>query len=127
MEVCPNCHRRLISHASARCNWCGHLIEDTQYQEHAATNRQAFFAEAALHDAQSLARQLNSTGGPFGDPIFGMPAEVRSAAAQLAAIRARREMQNLTPPPKTEPAPALEDLPDDDQPPANRFGHLEIE
>lgn len=144
MELCPNCHRKLISHASARCNWCGHTIEDQQYQQEASANRQAFFAQQALHDAQSLAWQLSMTGsGPFGDPIFGPPVPFRSAAAQqsavarqaaietaqLAAIRAMRQVQPSTLP--AEPGsqattPDTEDSQTKDSPPENRFGHLEL-
>lgn len=38
---CPACSRKLLTQASALCNWCGAKIDDPIYQEHAAQNRQA--------------------------------------------------------------------------------------
>jgi len=55
MNTCPQCNRKLISHISPRCNWCGHEIADPAYQAQAEVDRAAFFAQQALHEAQSLA------------------------------------------------------------------------
>lgn len=132
MNNCPHCHRRLISHISPRCNWCGKEIEDAAYQANADTERAAFFAQQAIHDAQSLVRTeaMLTTGlDPFGPgPLFGILAgqrrpsvlsrpSRRQMAAQEAALAAiQLEAQNnappqptfgsaLTPPPPA-PAPA---------------------
>lgn len=53
MQNCPACQRKLISHISPRCNWCGHEIQDAAYQEEAEARRQAHAIEQAQHDAQS--------------------------------------------------------------------------
>lgn len=134
METCPNCHRKLISHASARCNWCGQVIEDPQYQAEATANREVFLTEQALHDAQRLAWQRNIPGmGPFGDPIFGLPVDPRfgvpvnpmvtermaADAAQTAANRARR----MAPPASEESQPRNSDVESE----TDRFRHLELE
>ncbi len=37
---CPACSRKLLTQASALCNWCGAKINDPQYQERAARSRQ---------------------------------------------------------------------------------------
>ena len=109
MEVCPYCHRRLVSHASARCNWCGHVIDDPDYQAQAAANREAFIAEDILHNARMLAWQRNMPGmGPFGDPVFGNPSpnalvidqDIANAAARRAAVRAA-QMGPPAPDPQT--------------------------
>lgn len=62
MNHCPHCGRRFLSKSSACCNWCGKEIEDAAYQAQAQTEREAFFAHQATHDAQSLAgmRALNT-------------------------------------------------------------------
>jgi len=97
MQFCPKCQRKLISHTSARCNWCGSVIDDAQYQAQAEVNRESFRAQQQLHDLRLLNWQRNLTGiGPFGDPIFGAAiaphAEQRMSisSAQRAAIRAQQ-------------------------------------
>ena len=37
---CPACSRKLLTQASALCNWCGARIDDPSYQERAARSRQ---------------------------------------------------------------------------------------
>lgn len=56
MDTCPNCHRRLLSHASAKCNWCGCEINDEGYQQQAAQERAAFRIHEAERDAIEAAR-----------------------------------------------------------------------
>lgn len=74
MTVCPHCQKKLLSQASARCNWCGALIEDDAYQAQAQQGREAFFAHAAAHDAQSLAsvEAINAQGIAI-DPFTNAP------------------------------------------------------
>lgn len=68
MNDCPQCGRKLLSKASARCNWCGKEIEDPAYQAQAETAREAFFAHQAAHDAQSLAN-LRAVNADVYDPL----------------------------------------------------------
>lgn len=84
MNQCPECGKRLLSQASARCNWCGIAIDDADYQARAETEREAYFAHAAAHDAQSLAatEALLLPGADF-DPLM------------LAPISSRRRMPSL--------------------------------
>lgn len=102
MNQCPYCHRRLISHISPRCNWCGQEINDAEYQAKADADREVFFAQQALHEAQSLMRAetlLVNNGDPFlamtgrgrmwsTQPGFA-PAtgQVNGAAARVAAAQ----------------------------------------
>ncbi len=74
MTQCPHCQKRLLSQASARCNWCGALIDDPAYQAQAQQERDAFFAHAAAHDAQSLANveAINVLGAAI-DPFTNGP------------------------------------------------------
>lgn len=51
---CPACGRKLLSQASARCNWCGETVPDAAFQAGASTARAAYFAHIAAHDAASL-------------------------------------------------------------------------
>lgn len=104
MQNCPKCQRKLISHTSARCNWCGSVIEDAEYQAKAAVNRETFRAQQQLHDLKLLAWQRNLTGiGPFGDPIFGAAIapnaerRISMASARQAALRAQ-QMATQQPP-----------------------------
>ncbi len=55
MTLCAQCGKRLLSQASARCNWCGAIIDNAVYQAQAQTERDAYFRHAAVRDAQSLA------------------------------------------------------------------------
>jgi len=117
MNNCPHCHRRLISHISPRCNWCGKEIEDAAYQAKADTERAAFFAQQAIHDTQSLVRTeaMLTTGlDPFGPgPLFGIlsgqrrpsvlsgPSRRQMAAQEAAMAAIQLEAQNAAPPPPT--------------------------
>lgn len=102
MNQCPYCHRRLISHISPRCNWCGQEINDAEYQAKADADREVFFAQQALHEAQSLMRAetlLVNNGDPFF-ALTGRPrmwstqpgfvpgtGQVNAAAARVAAAQ----------------------------------------
>lgn len=39
IAICPTCKRRLLTHTSALCNWCGAKIDNPEYQTKAAQNR----------------------------------------------------------------------------------------
>jgi hypothetical protein len=92
MDNCPNCQRKLISHTSARCNWCGHEINDPDYQAQARVQRELFFAQQAAHDAQSLIwSQQNIANGAdsFGImPVNGYLGDVQRRAQMASARRA---------------------------------------
>ncbi len=94
MTQCPHCGKRLLSQASARCNWCGATINNADYQAHAQTERDAYFAHAAAHDAQSLA----ATEALF---IPGTP----MAPFMLAPIMAPRRIPSIEHAKAVQPAP----------------------
>lgn len=54
--TCPHCRKRLLSSASANCNWCGQPVADAGFQAHAQAERDAYFAHQAERDRLSLAR-----------------------------------------------------------------------
>jgi hypothetical protein len=92
MVTCPHCGRRLISHASAKCNWCGELIQDAAYQSQAEANRASYYAEEAVHDAQSLSFYQNAMT-PFPtiiDPLVGIPTALIRNQERIAAMQAAR-------------------------------------
>jgi hypothetical protein len=70
MDTCPTCNRKLISHSSAKCNWCGAVIPDGTYQAQAAASRNAYFAEEAAHDAASLASAYTALDPNAGNVGF---------------------------------------------------------
>ena len=41
IKTCPSCRRRLLTHSSILCNWCGAKIDDPDYLARAAESRQA--------------------------------------------------------------------------------------
>jgi len=119
MQLCPNCQRRLISQASTRCNWCGSLIEDAEYQAKATVNRESYWAQQQMHDLRMLAWQRSLAGiGPTGDPIFAATfapiatQRMSMASAQRAAIRAQ-QMTAQTPPAASTDAGKTVDEPTD--------------
>ena len=73
MNICPFCHRRLLSQASPCCNWCGREIPDAGFQQQAGAMREAFFWEQAMHDAASLARVDSVYATPLSIPIPPRP------------------------------------------------------
>jgi hypothetical protein len=93
METCPQCGRRLVSHISPKCNWCGAVIQDAAYQAQAQVNRASYRAEGAMHDAQSLSFYQNAMT-PFppyvGAPPLGMPGAYYRYQQRLAQMEAAR-------------------------------------
>ncbi len=81
---CSYCGRKLLSHASALCNWCGAAIDDAAYQAEAQRERAAFFQHQAQHDAQSLA---NVEGIAVAVPLASqLPAPPIGQPAPFAAL-----------------------------------------
>ena len=100
MNVCPECGRKLLSHISASCNWCGVEIRDADYLARADVERAALQAEQAQHNWQSFT--IMQGAGILSPPF-----------------------PTFAPPPDRATAP----LPPDEEPVDEtkaRFGHLEI-
>ncbi len=97
MTQCPHCGKRLLSHASACCNWCGATINDAEYQAQAQAEREAYFAQAAAHDAQSLAaaEALLVTGAAY-NPWMLAPAPSRQQAPPATSREAAPLLPNGT-------------------------------
>lgn len=137
MTTCPHCHKRLLSQASARCNWCGESINDAEYQAHAQTERDAYFRHIAAHDAQSLAamERLQVSGAAY-DPLMlvptpdyrrtplppiadeAVPAEPRGTSAHMPGPRGQQ--------PEPSPAQANEPIKTEAEEAGERFRHLEL-
>lgn len=129
MSTCPYCHRRLLTQASACCNWCGKEIPDAAYQQEAGAKREAFFVEQAMHDAASLAGVEALNVGPLLGPLTGLP---------LRGGYMPRRPPNVLPPAlppvqagQTHPPAPGETPPPTEEPPAepdsgDRFNHLEL-
>jgi hypothetical protein len=89
MENCPNCHRKLVSHASAKCNWCGATIDDPAYQSAASASRDAYFAEETAHDEASVANfVLMGNANPAGLHYIMAMSRLRQNQQSHAAVRA---------------------------------------
>lgn len=139
MNICPHCHRRLLTHTSASCNWCGQEIGDAAYQQQADAERQAFFAHQAQRDAQSLAiaraANVGAFADPLGDPVMDMmllantrrenaPNRAVEAARQAAMAEAERE--RLEDAERVRAAKAAEERALREAEPSERFRHLEL-
>ena len=94
MDTCPHCGRKLLSHISTRCNWCGVEIEDPAYLAQAEVERTASRAEDALHSLQSLTisqTTYRNTRAGYSDGNFGVPLMSPYDAAALVSKRAEYE------------------------------------
>jgi hypothetical protein len=100
VEVCPKCQRKLISHASARCNWCGEEIADSAYQAEADFKREALHAQQAMHDAKARIwfRAETADNIPFGlVPGRLTRQRVKQEEKIRAAARAKRAKEDAKP------------------------------
>ena len=70
MTVCPKCGRRLLSHCSARCNWCGEEITDPNYVAAAEVNRASFMMQDRMEAAFESAR-ADALGPIYGSGLLG--------------------------------------------------------
>ena len=105
MNACPACGRKLLSHISSSCNWCGVEIRDADYLARADVERAAVQAEQAQHSWQSFT--IMQGGGPgFVSPPFRRLISLPHRASQEAP-----------------PEPQTEEPVDETK---ARFGHLEI-
>lgn len=83
MECCPKCGKRLLSHASSRCNWCGAVIEDPTYQAEAQRRHDDFVVQDEARMALDQARtnmmrwqnwnSIVGFGGWVSPPRFCLP------------------------------------------------------
>ncbi|MDQ2800309.1 MAG: hypothetical protein M3Y13_11795 [Armatimonadota bacterium] len=118
MNNCPHCGRKLLSHISAKCNWCGTEIEDTAYLAQAEVQRAILEAERAQHDRQAVGFSaiVNSLG-----LLTGLSSPVLEKQIVRPAREHRQEPAAVPPPPAPE-APAAP-LVSETQ---GRFDHLEL-
>ena len=134
MNTCPHCGRKLLSHISLRCNWCGVEIEDPTYRAQAEVERAAFRAEDALHSLQSLTilantpqgSRLDQVGALVGAPFLAPPEDAATRAGRIyfeALERQRRETLLLAKQQKALGAAPAEEPADEAE---DRFGHLEL-
>lgn len=65
VKVCPHCKRKLLTQTSVLCNWCGVKIDDPEYQEKAAQNRQAR-DEAERLALDTIEQEEAQFGGTWG-------------------------------------------------------------
>ncbi len=135
--TCPHCRKRLLSSASANCNWCGQAVADAGFQAHAQAERDAYFAHQAERDRLSLAR--TDAIDPFFAVAPGFPPPSRRisqtdlvrveakarAAAQQALAEEKREADERA---RTEAKQASEEAAKqaEDAKPGARFRHLEL-
>jgi|SRR5579883_1752466 len=148
MDYCPNCKRKLLSHASVRCNWCGAEVADESYQQQAAQERALFRAHEAERDAIEASRALNSSytsvilGSPLG-PVSSLMntwqgkkrwEQARFQAQQKAMQEYAATQTGQNPPlaaPATsqqaeQPAAPGEDAPSSENEVRSMFRHLEL-
>jgi hypothetical protein len=64
VTICPNCGRKLLTQASALCNWCGARINDEEYQRRAAEARHEM--DVAERIAVETAVAEDARMGAFG-------------------------------------------------------------
>jgi hypothetical protein len=141
---CPKCRRRLLSHASAKCNWCGAEIVDADYQAQAQADREAYFVHQAQHDAQSLA-QIDAINVNAYDTILdpfttlpypqnrrrGTPIRPLTYDNQTPAVRSEMQTTSVWPRPadkicENELAPETADADPLETGKQGRFQHLEL-
>ncbi len=89
LDTCPYCHRRLVSHASLRCNWCGEEIKDPEYQANAKVEREIFQVDQAMHDAAS--RRFNY--GNYGSGFYPGNQNIVSNQWPTVDLHARRTLE----------------------------------
>ncbi len=118
MNNCPHCGRKLLSHISAKCNWCGTEIVDTAYLAQAEVQRAALEAERAQHDRQAVG--FSAIGDSLG-LLTGLSSPVLERQVVRPA-RKRRQEPAAVPPLPTPEAPAAPPVSETQ----GRFEHLEL-
>lgn len=118
MNTCPHCGRKLLSHISAKCNWCGAEIEDAAYLAQAEVERAALETERAQHDRQAMG--FSATIDSLG-LLTGLSSPVLERQIVRPARECHREPAAVPPPPVPE-APAAPPVSETQ----GRFEHLEL-
>ena len=121
MNTCPHCGRKLLSHISAKCNWCGAEIEDAAYLAQAEVERAALETENARHNRQAagFSAIVDSLG------LFpGLSSPVLDRKIVRPARQRRQEPAAAPPvtPPLTPEASAVPPISETQ----GRFEHLEL-
>lgn len=123
MKNCPHCGRKLLSHISANCNWCGAEIEDPGYQAQAEVERAALEAEQARHDRQTLdfGGIVDSLGLLTGlsRPVLEKRVVPGAWELQHVAVKAAVPVSQIEPAPEAPAAPPVSET-------QGRFDHLEL-
>ncbi|MGO8670037.1 MAG: hypothetical protein ACLQVD_01510 [Capsulimonadaceae bacterium] len=116
MDNCPKCNRKLLSHTSKRCNWCGSEIADRAYQMEAEIKRDIAMTQSQLYGGSG---PLYPVKPPVPGSLPSHPAIDRRMEAALEArlrlIRARKQAE-------TNPNETVNVTPDGE----GRFEHLEL-
>lgn len=125
MDTCPQCNRKLLSHASMRCNWCGAEINDEGYQQKAAQERAIYRAHESYRDAIESARAVNSS---FTSVIWGSPLGAVSSLSANWAGRKRWEQAKFQAQQRAmqEYAATQQTPPNGGQPPQNNQGWPDV-
>lgn len=124
MELCPKCHRKLLSHASANCNWCGCKIDDPEYQQAADQSREAFFYRDRLEQAAEIARVDIIQAMPMG-PYSAWPRYSTPPFAGQVFFPPRRQPTGAVAPPANDTPAADSDPLDGD--PRGLAEHIELQ
>lgn len=68
LQVCPHCHKKLLTRSSILCNWCGEKIDHPEYQQRAAQTRQEAdeIIRKRLAESQIEENRLGIIGRLFG-------------------------------------------------------------
>ncbi len=124
MDVCPKCGRKLLSHSSKRCNWCGEELSDPDYVRQAEANRAAYFLHDRLEAAAEAARV-----GAF-NPLFGLGLipggpYIGDAIPPGPALPVAQPVAQAKPPESTDTESA-EAIPTPEEETAERAKHLEL-
>ena len=122
MNNCPKCGRKLLSHISPKCSWCGTEIEDADYQAQAEVERAALDAEQARHDQQGIgfSSLMDGLGMLTG---LGRPVLEKRVVPGAWVRRPARTSDAVPKPPAPNPeAPAAPPVSETQ----GRFDHLEL-
>lgn len=125
MNTCPHCGRKLLSHISAKCNWCGAEIEDPAYLAQAEVERAALEADQARRDQQAVGFSSLVDGLGLLTGLSRPVLERQVVQAGHAAREHRQQPAVVVPAPSPVPAPEAPPAPPVSET-QGRFEHLEL-